>query len=280
MPFLLLFSFLLAQNDFSKQIAGWNRPAAPHRIAGNLYFVGTAELGMYLITTPDGHVLIDGGLDVSVPLIKKSIHQLGFRYEEIKVLLNTHAHADHAGGLAQIKKETGARLMATAADAALLEAGGRGDFLLGDAFLFPPVKVDRILADGDEVRLGGVTLVARHTPGHTQGATTWMTTIKEGERAYRVVVAPSTSVNPGTSLVNNAKYPEIVEDWQRTYKVTKMLHPDIFLAPHPQFFDMARKAKGGPGAYVDPEGYRRYIERGEQQFKKLLAEQRKAPPSR
>lgn len=271
---ILLFSVFSDQADFSKQIEAWNRPARPHRIAGPLYYVGTADLAAYLITTPDGHILIDGGLDVSAPLIRQSIREVGFRYEEVKILLNTHAHADHAGGLAEIKRETGAQLMATAQDAALLEAGGRNDFAMGDSFLFPAVKVDRMLADGDQVRLGGMTLTARHTPGHTPGATTWVMTVTDTGKNYRVVVAPSTTVNPGTALFNNPNYPRIVEDWERTYRVAKALEPDIFLAPHAQFFDMQRKAAGAPGAYVDPQGYRRYIERGEQQFRKLLEEQR------
>jgi metallo-beta-lactamase class B len=255
----------------------WNRPAIPHKVIGNVYFVGTTELGTFLIATRNGHILLDPGFEESVPLIKSSMRTLGFKYEDVRVLLNSQAHYDHAAGLALIKKETGARLEAMGPDADLLAAGGRTDFLFGTDGLFRPVVADRILKDGDVVEQGGVKLVARHTPGHTKGATTFITTVEEAGRAHQVVFAVSTTVNPGTSLIDNPKYPNIIEDWQRTYAILDSLVGDVWIAAHASMFDMTGKlsriGKSKTNPYVDPQGYRRYVANGRQRFSTLLAEQ-------
>ena len=163
-----------------------------------------------------------------------------------------------------------------AADAALLEGGGRNDFRFGDELTFPPVKVDRVLKDGDRVELGGASLTALHTPGHTKGSTTFVTHVEDGGTRRTVVFVTSLSVNPGTALINNAKYPSILEDWEKTYRVVRSLAPDVWLSAHTRFFDMAGKARrvgGTPNPYIDPEGYRQYVESSERRFRQLLTEQ-------
>ena len=252
----------------------WNRPATPHRVIGPIYFVGTNALASFLITTRDGHLLLDPGYEESVPLVKSSIRALGFRYEDVKVLLNSQAHFDHAAGIALIKRETGARLEVMAEDASLLASGGKDDFVLGPEYMFPPVKADRLLKDGDVITLGDVRLVARHTPGHTKGATTFVTTAIDGGQAYPVVFATSTTVNAGTRLVGNARYPGIVSDWERTYAILDSLAAGVWVSAHTNVFDMeGKRARIGTGGnpYIDPTGYRRYVESSRQRFVALLA---------
>ena len=207
--------------------------------------------------------------------------QLGFRLEDVKVLLNSHAHYDHAGGLAELKRLTGAKLMTSESDVALLAAGGKGDPNFGDRFAFEPVKPDRTLRDAEKVELGGVTMVARMTPGHTKGCTSWTMKVREGEKDYDVVFVGSTSA-PGYKLVNNAGYPGIVADYEQTFKLLKSLPCDVFLAAHGSFYDMLEKAKLLEGApkqnpFIDPAGYRQYLEESEKSFRKLLASQSQAP---
>jgi metallo-beta-lactamase class B len=251
-----------------------NRPATPHQVIGPIYFVGTNGLGVFLITTPNGHILLDPGYEQTVPLVKDSIRALGFKYEDIKLLLNTQAHFDHASGLAQIKRDTGAQLAASAEDAKLLQAGGRGDFLFADRYTFPPVTVDRILKDGDVIEQGNVRLIARLTPGHTKGATTFVTTAADNGRAYQVVFAASTTINDGTRLVDNASYPDIVADWERTYAILESLSPGVWLSQHTNVFDMqgklARRGKG-PNPYIDLKGYRTWLFASRERFSAQLA---------
>jgi len=256
----------------------WNQPVKPFRIAGNLYYVGASDLASFLIVTPQGHILLDSGLVETVPQIQHNVSQLGFRLEDVKVLLNTHAHYDHAGGLALLKRLTGATLMASEADAALLAAGGKGDPNFGDKLAYEPVKADRILRDGDKVELGGVTMTAHLTPGHTKGNTTWTMTVTEGTKSYNVVVAGSTST-PGYKLVDNPNYPEIVADYQRTFQILKTLPCDIFLGPHGNFFDLTKKSKlieqgEKQNPFIDPDGYKRYIEENEKAFQTELERQK------
>lgn len=259
--------------------ADWNQPATPHQVIGPVYFVGTNALASFLITTRSGHILLDPGFEESVPLIKNSMRALGFKYEDIKILLNSQAHYDHAAGLALIKRETGAQLMAMADDAPLLEAGGRGDFLFGDDYRFPPVMVDRRLRDGDVIELGGLRLVARHTPGHTKGAATFVTNAVDRGQAHQVVFATSTTVNPGTKLIDNPKYPNVVSDWERTYAILESLAPGVWVSAHTNVFDMAgklaRRKTGKPGdnPYVDPTGYRAFLATSRQRFAALLKEE-------
>lgn len=257
----------------------WNQPVKPFRIAGNLYYVGASDLSSFLIVTPQGNILLDSGLVETVPHIQQNVVRLGFRLEDVKILINTHAHYDHAGGLALLKRLTGATLMASEADAALLAAGGKGDPNFGDTLAYEPVKADRILHDGDKVELGGVTMTAHLTPGHTKGNTTWTMTVTEESKQYNVVVVGSTS-SPGYKLVDNPNYPGIVADYQRTFQILKTLPCDIFLAPHGSFYDLTKKSKlleQGPkqNPFIDPDGYKRYVEENEIAFNKELARQRK-----
>lgn len=206
---LLLPATVYAQPDETSR--SWNQPVKPYRIIGNIYYVGASDIASYLIVTPRGHILLDSGFVETVPQIQQNVVQLGFRLEDVKILINSHAHYDHAGGLALLKRLTAATLMTSEADAALLAAGGKGDPNFGDRYPFEPVKTDRILRDGDKVQLGGVTMIAHLTPGHTKGNTTWTMTVKDGRRRYNVVFAGSTTA-PGYKLVDNPNYPQIVAD--------------------------------------------------------------------
>ena len=179
-----------ALGQATEEWRSWNQPVQPFRIADNLYYVGASDIASYLITTPAGHILIDGGFVETAPQIEANVATLGFKVTDIEILLNSHAHFDHAGGLALLKVKSGAKLFASAADAVLLESGGKGDFRFGDGGLFPAVAVERRLADGDKVALGDAELTARLTPGHTRGATTW--TFKAG--ALDVVLVSSASI--------------------------------------------------------------------------------------
>ena len=281
---LLLLSIALAvpvgaQSD--PESRAWNRPVKPFRIIGNVYYVGAFEVSSYLITTPRGHILLDSGFAETVPQIRDNVKQLGFRLEDVKLLINSHAHYDHAGGLAELKALTGARLAVSEADAAQLAAGGRGDFQWGDQFAFPPVAADRILHDGETIELGGVWMVAHLTPGHTKGNTTWTMEVKDGGKTYNVVFMGSTSA-PGYKLVNNSKYPNIVADYQRSFRLLESLPCDVFLGPHGSFFSLQEKQallEQGAAAnpFIDPQGYRQFLENSKQGFyEQLKAQQAKA----
>ena len=257
----MVLAALLAQSD--PQSRSWNQPVAPFRIAGNIYYVGATEITSFLIATPNGHIVVDGGFVETAPQILANIRTLGFRPEDVKVLLNSHAHLDHAGGLAALKKATGASLQIMEGDDVQIENGGRGDFAFGDRLTFPPVKVDKVLHDGDVVALGGTKLVARRTAGHTKGCTTW-TTNAEG---HPVVFVCSTTA-PGYQLRGNAAYPNIVEDFRETFRTLATLPCDIFLAAHGSFFHLAQKMKTKD--FVDPQGYREFIERSRREFERQL----------
>jgi metallo-beta-lactamase class B len=273
--------------------AGWNKPVEPLRVVGPVHFVGTNELGAFLVTTPEGYVLIDGGLPESAPLIEQSIRKLGLDPRRIRVLLITQAHFDHVGSLAHFKQLSGARVEVMDGDVSLLESGGRTDYLFGDAagradaasFRFEPAKVDRTLRDRDTVTLGGVTLTARKTPGHTPGSTTWLTTVEEGGRRYQVVFAASTSINPGTRLVDRPSYPGIAEDFAHAFEVLESLRPDVFLGGHTGFFDLeGKRARLGQGAsgnpFVDPEMFRAHVASRKRAFEEYRAKERATAPVR
>jgi metallo-beta-lactamase class B len=271
---------LSVQND-----PDWTKPFPPFKIAGNLYYVGSKGLANYLITTPQGHILINSDLEANVPLIRASVERLGFKFTDIKVLLISHAHWDHDAGGDLIKKLTGAKYMVMDADVPVVESGGKTDFQYGNvpASLYTPTKVDRVLHDGDEVKLGGAVLVAHLTPGHTKGCTTWTMKVKEADKTYNVVVIGSPNVNPGYRLVNNAAYPQIAVDYEKMFRVLKSLRCDIFLGAHGNYFDLetkyARLKEGAAAAFVDPEGYEKYVAAKEQAFKTELAMQRAALPT-
>ena len=241
----------------------WNTPFPPFQVAGPVHYVGTAGLAAFLIATPDGHVLIDGGLPEGVPVIAAAIAAAGFEVDDIEILLTTQAHFDHVGSLAGLQKLSGGTVMVMEGDAELVESGGRGDYLFGDSAMFPAVRVDRVLKDGDTVTLGGITLTALHTPGHTKGSTTWTTTIVADGRTLSVVFPASTSVNPGTTLPSMPTYPTVGADYLRTFARQASLAPDIWLGGHGSFFGLAdkraRQLAGEPNPFIDPEGWRRSV---------------------
>ncbi len=261
--------------------SAWTAAFPPYRIAGNLYYVGSKDLASYLIVTPQGDILINSSLESSVPLIKKSVEELGFRFSDVKILLISHAHFDHAAGSAGVKKLTGAKYMVMDADVPVVESGGRKDFQYGRSpkMLYPATRVDRVLHDGDEVRLGGAVLVAHLTPGHTKGCTTWTMKVSEGGKMYNVVIVGSPNLNSEYRLVGNKTYPQIAQDYEKTFRVLKALPCDIFLGAHGSYFGMlakyARWKQDGVKAFVDPQGYKDYVAEREKAFEAELAKQTK-----
>lgn len=260
----------------------WTEPFPPFHIAGNLYYVGSKGLANFLITTPQGNILINSDLEANVPLIQASIEKLGFKFTDTKILLISHAHFDHDAASATINKMTGATYMVMDVDAPVVESGGKSDFAYGNRpdFLYPPAKVDRVLHDGDEVKLGGTVLVAHLTPGHTKGCTTWTLQVTEAGKTYDVVILGSPNVNPGYKLVGNAAYPQIAEDYERMWRVLKSLPCDIFLGAHGGYFGLEEKyprmKEGAANPFVDPGGYRAYITEKEQEFRTELTKQKLA----
>jgi len=257
----------------------WTEPFAPHRIVGNVYYVGTRGLASFLITTSKGHILINSDLESTVPMIRDNVEKLGFHFSDVRILLISHAHFDHAAGSAMIQKMTGAKYMVMDADVSVIESGGKTDFQYGDVpeMQFPATKVDRVLYDGDEVKLGNAVLVAHLTPVHTRGCTTWTMRVVDGGKTYNVVIVGSPNVNAGYKLVNNTPYPQIAKDYEAGFKVLKSLPCDIFLGAHGSYYAMeskfSRLSKGGENPFVDPEGCRRYVEDREQAFRAELKKQ-------
>lgn len=262
-----------------KELRSWVEPTEPVKIVDSLYFVGTRGLAAYLITTSDGHILIDGAVPSAAEHIEASIRTLGFQPEAIRLLLITHAHVDHVGTTAHFKKLSGAKFAVMEADAATMKSAGTDDFHYATqpAFYFPPVTADRVLKDGDTVALGDVTLTARLGAGHTRGATTWTTRIKANGRTYIIVFPCCTSVNPGYRLVVNPSYPGIAADFRRTIAMLESLKPDIWLPAHPNVFGFegkrARAAKEGVQAWVDPDGYGQWVAKGKANFEALVAKE-------
>jgi metallo-beta-lactamase class B len=255
----------------------WNLAVKPFKVIGNIYYVGANEITSFLITTPKGHILLDSGFAETVPIIKDSVKQLGFRLEDIKILINSQAHYDHAGGLAVLKELTGASLALSKADAELISNGGKGDFAWGDTLTFQLVKADRILEDKDKIELGGVTMTARLTPGHTKGCTTWTMTVKEDGKQYAVVFLGSTTA-PGYRLVDNPNYPNIVADYAYTFQLLKSINCDVFLASHGSFFALDHKRRrlergAKPNPFIDPERYKSFLAESEEAFLKELRKQ-------
>lgn len=259
----------------------WTTPLAPFRIADNLYYVGSRDLASYLVVTPEGDILINSSLESSAPLIQKSVEQLGFHFKDIKILLISHSHADHDAGSAEIKRLTGAKYMVMDGDVAVVESGGAKDFAYPKD-RYPATKVDRVLHDGDEVRLGVAVLVAHKTPGHTRGCTTWTMRALIGGHLRNVVIVGSWNVNPGYRLVDQpgkpASYPGIVADYQRTFVVLKSLPCDVFLGAHGAYFDMLAKLNrakpgGEENVWIDPEGYKAAVAERQQAFEAELKRQ-------
>ncbi len=271
----------------------WTERFPPHRVVGNLYYVGSKGLASYLITTAEGHILINSSMEANVPLIQESVEKLGFKFGDVKILLISHAHWDHCAGSARVQELTGAKYMVMDADVPVVESGGKEDFQYGSSpdNLYKPAKVDRVLHDGHEVKLGGVVLVAHKTPGHTKGCTTWtmkvvddpsINSIGGGGKTYDVVIVGSPNVNPGYKLVNNAAYPQIAQDYEQMFRVLKALPCDVFLGAHGDYYGMAEKfarmKEGAANPFVDPEGYRSFVEDHEKTFRAEWKKQEEAQP--
>jgi metallo-beta-lactamase class B len=277
---LAMYLMLQGGGAASNNPRDWTEPFPPFRIAGNIYYVGSRGLANYLITTPQGHILINSDLEANVPLIRASIEQLGFKMSDVKILLINQAHWDHDAGSATIKKLTGAQYMVMDADVSVVESGGKTDFHYGPdtSTHVAPVKVDRVLHDGDEIRLGTTTVIAHLTPGHTKGCTTFTMRVEEGGKTLNVVIIGGTSVNAGFKLVGNSAYPQIAENFARTFTVLKSLPVDIPLGAHGQYFELetkyARFAKGEKTAFIDPAGYQKYVADAERAFLAELAKQK------
>jgi len=279
---VLILVLATAGSSFAQANPDWTEPFPPFRIAGNLYYVGSKGLANYLVTTPQGNILINSDLEANVPMIEASIEKLGFKFKDTRILLISHAHWDHDAGSAMIKGLTGATYMVMDADVPVVESGGKTDFAYGSSptTLYRPTKVDRVLHDGDEVRLGGTVLVAHLTPGHTKGCTTWTMQVTERGKTYNVLILGSPNMNPGYKLVDNSAYPQIAEDYERMWRVLKSLPCDIFLGAHGSYFGLEEKyplmkdANAIP--FVDPGSYKRYIAQKEQDFRTELARQKLA----
>jgi metallo-beta-lactamase class B len=262
-----------------KEFLGWTKPVKPYRIIGNVYYVGSNELTSFLIATPKGHILIDAGMEEMAPQIAENMERLGFHPADVKILLNTQAHIDHAAGLAELKRISGARLLVSRADASVIESGGAADYLWPDRFRWEPVKVDGFVEDGQTIELGGVTLTAHLTPGHTKGCTTYTMTVESGGRDYHIVFLGSTTL-VGQKLIGNEGYPQIVGDFQRTFQVLKSLQCDVFLASHASFYKGLEKGerlrqgiKANP--FVDRKEFRTFVEEQEKNFEAELQKQKK-----
>lgn len=248
----------------------WDEPFPPHRIADRLYYVGSKGLASYLVTTSQGHILINSSFERTLPIIRSNIEQLGFKFADIKILLGSHAHSDHVEGHGLIKELSKARVEVMRGDDQVIASGGKGQYLYREGWR--PCAVDRVLKDGDTVTLGEATMTARHTPGHTRGCTTWTMQVTDGGKPLNVVIIGSPNVNPGYQLITNRDYPEIADDFAKTFRLLKALPCDIFLGAHGNYYDMEAKVarlqkdpKSNP--FIDPEGYRAYVENRYQAFR-------------
>ena len=248
----------------------FNKPFPPHKVIGNIYYVGSYSLGSFLMVTPQGNILLNSCFEKTVPVIRASVEALGFKFTDIKILLGSHAHADHMEGDALVKELTGAQVMVMAEDApALRKIMPEGK----------PHPIDKILHDGEKVKLGGVTLVAHLTPGHTRGCTSWSMQAHEDGKAHNVVVIGSMGVNPGFRLVDNKEVPGIAQEYMRGFKVLRSLACDVPLGSHPAMYNMAEKYARlgkGPNPFIDPEGYIHEVDIEENAFRMVLDQQKKA----
>ena len=254
-----------------------SQPVEPYRVLGNIYYVGAAGISAHIVVTPQGLILLDTGTREMLPGLRANIEKLGHKLTDVKIILSSHAHWDHVENHAAMKELTGAQVMALGEDAAAIASGKDNSALAGEGWT--RTKVDRILKDGDTVTLGGVTLAAHLTPGHTKGCTTWTTTVAESGRSYGVVFIGGISINDGVTLLGNARYPGIADDYARTFRVLKELKADVFLAQHPAIYGMAEKMRrltaGAPrNPFIDPSGYRRVVDEAEALYLKQLAREK------
>lgn len=275
---VLVFLFSAASNLYA-QSDDWSTPFPGHRVIGNLYAVGTHGLGVFLLTSEDGHILINTGLEDSASMIQENVESLGFRMEDVSILLTMQAHWDHAAAMAEIKEITGADMWATKGDAGLLEDGGFSDPLFGGSELFKPVEVEKIISDGEVIGLGETRLTVHEHRGHTVGSSSYAMKVRENGRDYNVVIANMGTINPGTSLVNDPTYPGIAEDLSRTYESQKNMDVDVWVAAHGSQYGQHEKYVPGqaysPDTFVDPDGFLAEVERLERIYLEQVAEERR-----
>jgi metallo-beta-lactamase class B len=254
----------------------WSKPYQPFRIAGNLYYVGTYDLACYLITTNKGNILINTGLAASAQQLKHNIEALGLKFSDIKILLTTQAHYDHVAAMAAIKKMTGAQMMVDEKDATVLADGGSSDYALGgNGSAFVPVKADRLLHNGDTIQLGDMQLVILHHPGHTKGSCSYLFTVKDNQRSYKVLIANLPSIVTEKKFADVTSYQQIAKDYAYTFKSMKNLSFDIWLASHASQFKLHDKHHPGdaynPAAFIDKQGYNVALSELQQQYDKKMA---------
>ena len=271
-----ILSFAAAQEiKEPKTTAEWTATYGPFRIAGNLYYVGTYDLACYLVTTTKGNILINTGLAASLAQIKNNIETLGFKFSDTKILLTTQAHYDHVGAMAEIKKSTGAQLMVDEKDADVMITGGRSDYELGKyGTSFKPVKPDRLLHDGDTIRLGSMKLAMLHHPGHTKGSCSFLFTVTDDKRSWRVLIANMPTIVTDKPFTEINSYPDIAKDYAYTFKAMKNITFDIWLASHASQFNLHTKHKPGdaydPGVFIDRAGYDAALSDLQKQYDKKL----------
>lgn len=278
--------FLAGPNGFAQTPAQApvpeNKPTKPFRVIGNIHYVGLTDHGAFLITTPQGHILLDTTIADTAHNVRESIEQLGFKLRDIKTIVGLHSHADHMGATAIFKELTGAKFVVSEQDAVVMADGGRSDFREDGGEQFKPVKADRTIRDGDQVELGGVTLVAHLTPGHTKGCTTWTTTVEDAGKKYNVIFVCGVDVSGDRSpLANNKKYPNVSEDFARSFRVLKSLPVDVFLYTRANTIQLEEKRKRleqgeKPNPFIDPKGYQDYVAQREKMYLDQLANDRAA----
>lgn len=278
MRYIALFVLVVAPLAAQHNIPG-NEPFPAYKIAANIYYVGAADITSYLITTPAGHIVINAGYAETVPIVEAGIRKLGFNPRDVKILLNGQAHYDHVAGMAALQKLTGGKVYSSERDAPVLESGGVKDPRWGKEQTYPAVKVDHILRDGEAIKLGGVTVHTRLTPGHSLGCTTFTMTVEEGGKQLEVVFVGGTSINPGVHFVGKPTWPGIAEDFQKGFEVLKSLQCDLFLGAHGNYYGMKGKYErmgAGGNPFVDPAGYRVFVAKSEKTFEAQLAQEKVA----
>lgn len=277
-PILACSFFLACTAQVQAQPDDWTTPFPGHRIISNLYAVGTSGLGVFLITSEDGHILINTGLEDSTPLIRDNIESVGFHLEDVEILLTMQSHWDHTAALAEIKEMTGAEMWATAKDARVLEDGGFSDPHFGGKENFAPIEVDRIISDGEVIELGSTRLLVHEHPGHTEGSSSYSMQVSESGRDYDVVIANMGTINSGKKMLLNPTYPGVADDFRETYRRQKAMNVDVWVAAHGGQYGLHDKYRPGqaysPETFVDPDGFLAEVNRLEQIYLDQLAEER------
>ena len=268
----------VGQEAIKETLQSWLLPFEPRKIIGDIYYVGTNVVSSFLIVTPSGNILLDTGPIGMLPQVKANIEKLGFKVNDVKLLLNSHSHFDHCGGFAEFKRQTGATVIASKLDGEAMTRGGKGDFYWGDQLAYEPVKPDRIISDSERVELGGVSLTAHLTPGHTRGCTSWSMRVNENGKDYDVLFLCGLTASL-YKLTNNDQYPNIVEDERNSIRKLRSMHVDVLLASHSFYFDLEGKAgrqkEGAPNPFVDPGELGRHLTEMEKDFEDALQAQEK-----